>query len=117
MRDARKTNDPLLMVYTLRSLACALSLDVSRCQVNGRIALSTKTLEPEPGDMLRDPAKVMELADETAAKYHARMEEERIAREEAAKDIVMGLGDLDSSGSSDLESVTRHMQHHTHQHG
>mmetsp|Transcript_8232 Transcript_8232/g.18790 ORF Transcript_8232/g.18790 Transcript_8232/m.18790 type:complete len:385 (+) Transcript_8232:63-1217(+) len=74
-------------------------------KVNGRIALSTKTLEPEPGDMLRDPAKVMELADETAAKYHARMEEERIAREEAAKDIVMGLGDLDSSGSSDLESI------------
>ena len=77
-------------------------------KVNGRIALSTKTLEPEPGDMIKDSAKVFELADETAAKYHERMEAERRAREEAAKDIVMGLGDdLDSSfsSSSDLEQI------------
>jgi small subunit ribosomal protein S1 len=38
----------------------------------GRIALSTKTLEPEPGDMLRDPERVFGLAEDTAAKYHAR---------------------------------------------
>jgi len=62
-------------------------------KVNGRIALSTKTLEPEPGDMLRDSDKVFELAEETAKKYHERMEAERKAREEQAKDIVMGLGD------------------------
>lgn len=62
-------------------------------KMNGRIALSTKTLEPEPGDMLRDPDKVFELADQTAVKYHERMEAERKAREEAAKDIVLGLGD------------------------
>jgi small subunit ribosomal protein S1 len=62
-------------------------------KVNGRIALSTKTLEPEPGDMLRDPKKVFDMADETAKKYHERMEAERKAREEAAKDIVLGLGD------------------------
>jgi len=42
-------------------------------KLNGRIALSTKTLEPEPGDMLRDPAKVFELAEESAKKYHERM--------------------------------------------
>ena len=73
-------------------------------QVNGRIALSTKTLEPEPGDMLRDSAKVFELAEETAKKYHERMEAERKAREEAAKDIVMGLGDsLDDLTSDDAE--------------
>eukprot|EP00557_Chaetoceros_sp_GSL56_P004872 CAMPEP_0176491556 /NCGR_PEP_ID=MMETSP0200_2-20121128/8496_1 /TAXON_ID=947934 /ORGANISM="Chaetoceros sp., Strain GSL56" /LENGTH=390 /DNA_ID=CAMNT_0017888995 /DNA_START=341 /DNA_END=1513 /DNA_ORIENTATION=+ len=73
-------------------------------KVNGRIALSTKTLEPEPGDMLRDPAKVFELAEETAKKYHERMEAERKAREEAAKDIVMGLGDsLDDLTSGDSE--------------
>ena len=77
-------------------------------KVNGRIALSTKTLEPEPGDMIKDSAKVFELAEDTAAKYHERMEAERRAREEAAKDIVMGLGDdLDSSfsSSSDLEQI------------
>lgn len=59
----------------------------------GRIALSTKTLEPEPGDMLRDPERVFALADETAAKYHARVEAEKLAREQAAKEMVLGLGD------------------------
>lgn len=71
-------------------------------KVNGRIALSTKTLEPEPGDMLKDKDKVFDMAEETAAKYHERMEAERKAREEAAKDIVLGLGDsLDDLGSDD----------------
>merc|ERR1712241_1413144 len=68
-------------------------------KVNGRIALSTKTLEPEPGDMLKDPSAVFEKAEETAQKYHERMEAERKAREEAARDIVLGLGDsLDELG-------------------
>ena len=35
----------------------------------GRISLSTKALEPEPGDMLTDPAKVFEKAEEMAARY------------------------------------------------
>jgi small subunit ribosomal protein S1 len=68
-------------------------------KVNGRIALSTKSLEPNPGDMLKDPQMVFEMAEESAAKYHAKMEEERKAREEAARDIVLGLGDsLDGLG-------------------
>lgn len=62
-------------------------------KVNGRIALSTKTLEPEPGDMLKDSARVYEMAEQTAEIYHARMEKERQAREDSAKVIVMGLGD------------------------
>ncbi|CAM9094353.1 unnamed protein product [Phaeothamnion confervicola] len=75
-------------------------------KVNGRIALSTKTLEPEPGDMLRDPQKVFDLAEDTAAKYHERMEAERRAREEAAKSIVMGLGDgLDNFDSDVLAGI------------
>ncbi|CAB9513259.1 30S Ribosomal protein S1 [Seminavis robusta] len=73
-------------------------------KMNGRIALSTKTLEPEPGDMLKDPALVFEKAEETAEKYHQRMEAERKAREEAARDIVLGLGDsLDDLGSGDSD--------------
>merc|ERR1719261_2167668 len=73
-------------------------------KVNGRIALSTKTLEPEPGDMLKDPLMVFEKAEETAEKYHQRMEAERKAREEAARDIVLGLGDsLDDIGSGDSD--------------
>jgi small subunit ribosomal protein S1 len=80
-------------------------------KVNGRIALSTKTLEPEPGDMLKDPSMVFAKADETARKYHERMEAERKAREEAARDIVMGLGDsLDDlarvgSGGMDVDPL------------
>ena len=71
-------------------------------KVNGRIALSTKTLEPEPGDMLRDPTMVFEKADETAAAYHAKMEQERQQQEETARGIVMGLADsLDDLGSSE----------------
>jgi small subunit ribosomal protein S1 len=62
-------------------------------KVNGRIALSTKTLEAEPGDMLKDSSAVFEKAEQTAAAYHARMEAERQAREDAARDIVLGLGD------------------------
>lgn len=73
-------------------------------KVNGRIALSTKTLEPEPGDMLRDPEMVFEKAEETAAAYHAKMEQERQQQEETARDIVMGLADsLDDLGSSDSD--------------
>ncbi len=68
-------------------------------KVNGRIALSTKTLEPQPGDMLKDPQMVFDRAEETAKAYHAKMEEERKAREDAARDIVLGLGDsLDGLG-------------------
>ena len=68
-------------------------------KVNGRIALSTKTLEPNPGDMLKDPKMVFDKAEETAEKYHAKMEQERKDREEAARDIVLGLGDsLDGIG-------------------
>merc|ERR1719413_318225 len=68
-------------------------------KVNGRIALSTKTLEPNPGDMLRNPQIVFDLAEESAEKYHTKMEEERKQRETAARDIVLGLGDsLDGLG-------------------
>merc|ERR1712176_29145 len=72
-------------------------------KVNGRIALSTKTLEPEPGDMLKNSQAVFDMAEETAKKYHERMEQERKAREEAARDIVLGLGDSldDLGGGSD----------------
>lgn len=42
-----------------------IDLDAER----GRISLSTKALEPEPGDMLRDPQKVFEKAEEMAARY------------------------------------------------
>lgn len=79
-------------------------------KVNGRIALSTKTLEPSSGDMIRDPQKVFDMAEETAEKYHKHMEEERKQREQTARDLVLGLGDSldgeESSGADPLADVS-----------
>lgn len=83
--------DDLEKVLTPGMLVKCMIIDHDK--VNGRIALSTKTLEAEPGDMLRDANLVFENAEATAAAYHARMQAERQAREDAARDIVLGLGD------------------------
>jgi len=74
-------------------------------KVNGRIALSTKSLEPEPGMMLKNPEMVYEMAEQTAVQYHERQEKERKEREENAKSIVIGLGDaLDDLSVGDDDS-------------
>jgi small subunit ribosomal protein S1 len=57
----------------------------------GRISLSTKTLEPEPGDFIRDPQLVFDSAEEMCARHHARLEEERKAAADVADDIVSTL--------------------------
>lgn len=64
---------------------------ISQDKAKGRVALSTKTLEVEAGDMLKNQEKVFEQAEETAAKYQERIEAERKAREEAAQDVIFGL--------------------------
>merc|ERR1719181_2687233 len=64
---------------------------ISQDKGKGRVALSTKTLEAEAGDMIKDQAKVFEHAEATAAKYQERIEAERKAREEAAQDVIFGL--------------------------
>ena len=46
-----------------------IDLDAER----GRISLSTKQLEPEPGDMVKNPQVVYDKAEEMAAKYRERM--------------------------------------------
>jgi len=46
-----------------------IDLDAER----GRISLSTKQLEAEPGDMIRNPQKVYDGAEEIAAKYREQM--------------------------------------------
>jgi len=76
-------------------------------KVNGRIALSTKTLEPEPGDMIKDPERVYEQADETARVYLEKQEAERKKREASAKDIVMGLGDALDDLSVGMEGESK----------
>jgi len=49
----------------------------------GRISLSTKALEPEPGDMLTDPQKVFNKAEEMAAKYKQMLFEQTDENEES----------------------------------
>ena len=58
---------------------------VSQDPDKGRIALSTKRLEPEPGDMLKDPKKVYDNAEKTAEAFRAQL-----AAEEAE---LMGASD------------------------
>ena len=79
-------------------------------KANGRVALSTKALEPTPGDMLRNMETVFAQAEATAQRYHERLEAERQAREAAAKDIVAGLatggnGDASASVAESIESI------------
>ena len=47
-----------------------------------RVTLSTRKLEPSPGDMLKNPEKVFEKAEEMAATFR-----ERIAMAEAAAEV------------------------------
>lgn len=77
---------------------------ISQDKGKGRVALSTKTLEAEPGDMLRDQAKVYENAEDTAAKYQERLEAERLAREEAAQDVIFGLESVFADSSTEGEA-------------
>jgi small subunit ribosomal protein S1 len=55
----------------------------------GRLAFSTKKLEPAPGDMLKDPAKVFASAEDMAALFKIRVQAaEDAAREEEASLIL-----------------------------
>jgi small subunit ribosomal protein S1 len=100
--------DDLEKVFQLGMPVKCMIIDHDK--VNGRIALSTKTLEAEPGDMLKDPAKVFAAAEATAAAYHARMQAERAAREQSAREIVMGLGDSLGDDNDSLLSSSDPLQ-------
>eukprot|EP00607_Mallomonas_marina_P006437 CAMPEP_0182427222 /NCGR_PEP_ID=MMETSP1167-20130531/15989_1 /TAXON_ID=2988 /ORGANISM="Mallomonas Sp, Strain CCMP3275" /LENGTH=380 /DNA_ID=CAMNT_0024609301 /DNA_START=186 /DNA_END=1328 /DNA_ORIENTATION=- len=96
--------DNLEEVFSIGQTVKVMIIDHDK--VNNRVALSTKTLEPNPGDMLRDMESVFKQAEETAKKYVERMDQERKAREETAKDIVAGLGGaMDNADSDPLVSV------------
>mmetsp|Transcript_4710 Transcript_4710/g.14305 ORF Transcript_4710/g.14305 Transcript_4710/m.14305 type:complete len:397 (-) Transcript_4710:1179-2369(-) len=62
--------------------AMVLSYDANR----GRVSLSTKKLEMEPGDMLRNPAKVFDNAEQMASQFRERVAAaEAVARASAAE--------------------------------
>ena len=59
---------------------------ISQDRERGRLALSTRKLEPTPGDMLKDPAIVFARAEDMAAMFRQRVEAaEAAAREEEAR--------------------------------
>jgi len=77
---------------------------VSQDAAKGRLALSTKTLESKPGEMLKDPQAVYDNAEATAAAYQERIETERKEREAAAQDVILGLESALSGASSSDDS-------------
>jgi small subunit ribosomal protein S1 len=101
--------EDLTTVFTMGDKVRALV--VSQDREKGRVSLSTKALEPEPGDMLRSPDMVYERAEEMAERYRQRIAEEERARAEYASDIVAGLDvaslgvDADVNGKTELGSL------------
>jgi len=59
-----------------------IDLDAER----GRISLSTKQLEPEPGDMVKNPDLVYEKAEEMAAKYREQQLQKQAGEQAALED-------------------------------
>jgi len=76
-----------LMEVGLQVKCMILSQDKNK----GRMSLSTKVLEDKPGDMVRDPEQVFKTAEEVAARYKQKLEEERKASAEVAEEIVSAL--------------------------
>ncbi len=60
-----------------------IDLDAER----GRISLSTKQLEPEPGDMVRNPQDVYNQAEEMAAKYREQMRAQQAQQQESSNPV------------------------------
>lgn len=59
---------------------------LSQDRERGRMSLSTKKLEPNPGDMLSDPQKVYDQADEMAAAFRQKLDHaESMARQEGVQ--------------------------------
>ncbi|EFJ43709.1 plastid/chloroplast ribosomal protein S1 [Volvox carteri f. nagariensis] len=57
---------------------------LSQDRDRGRVTLSTKKLEPTPGDMLRDPQLVYEKAEEMAEQFRKRVEQAAQSATESA---------------------------------
>jgi small subunit ribosomal protein S1 len=68
-----------------------IDLDAER----GRISLSTKQLEPEPGDMVKNPQVVYDQAEAMAAKYREQMALAQQAATEAAAPKEEAVAELE----------------------
>ncbi|MBD1832593.1 S1 RNA-binding domain-containing protein [Cyanobacteria bacterium FACHB-472] len=78
-----------------------IDLDAER----GRISLSTKQLEPEPGDMIKNRDRVYDMAEEMAAKYREQMR----AKQQGAT-AVAAPADDDVSAAIDDDDVPSAME-------
>jgi len=70
-----------------------IDLDAER----GRISLSTKQLEPEPGDMVRNPQVVFDQAEEMAAKYREQMAAQQQASDNLVEEQIPSEEELPSA--------------------
>mmetsp|Transcript_12702 Transcript_12702/g.54548 ORF Transcript_12702/g.54548 Transcript_12702/m.54548 type:complete len:389 (+) Transcript_12702:91-1257(+) len=78
-----------------------LSKDAER----SRLSLSTKKLEPSPGDMLRNPALVFEKADEMGRLFRERVAAAEAAAQADEEGAVQGeMAGMEVSKSADEES-------------
>ena len=83
------TADRVLSVEVVLAVGDKLKVMVlSQDRERGRVTLSTKKLEPSPGDMLHDPQLVFEKAEEMAALFRARLD----AADAAYLDQLDGVG-------------------------
>jgi small subunit ribosomal protein S1 len=74
--------------------------------VQGRVQLTTRDLEKEPGQMLTDPESVFATADEMVVEINKKMEEEEEARKKVARmffEQTFGTDLLDDGSSSLLD--------------
>ncbi|MGK7934716.1 MAG: 30S ribosomal protein S1 [Xenococcaceae cyanobacterium] len=78
-----------------------IDLDAER----GRISLSTKQLEPEPGDMLKNRELVFEKAEEMAEKYRQKLlaEMQGITLEEETSEEVSAIDEPIAESADELE--------------
>ncbi|NJN22972.1 MAG: 30S ribosomal protein S1 [Leptolyngbya sp. RL_3_1] len=76
-----------------------IDLDAER----GRISLSTKQLEPEPGDMVKNPDVVFDRAEEMAEKYREQLRKQAEAKraEKEAQEADYIVDDSDEIAATD----------------
>jgi small subunit ribosomal protein S1 len=77
-----------------------IDLDAER----GRISLSTKQLEPEPGDMVKNPQVVYEKAEEMAERYRQQLAAQNQGEAEGEPESESGLDALEVSAQTDAET-------------
>lgn len=78
-----------------------IDLDAER----GRISLSTKQLEPEPGDMLKNRQVVYDKAEEMAAKYREQMKLQQGGGSSAAAPVAAAVETVEAIEPEAVEAV------------